>query len=821
MSCPQRPRTKKEDIVFYSCMDHMNEVYLYADMIVHIDHELPRPPVNEPVQKVTISNIQDYMFGKFIDVVQVWQAPSNSKIKVNDIILKVSGKPVKDVSDILKYEGPIEIDFLRRPYGRLNTTPADERGWLFLEQFTSALKVAASGEDTIDKIIISNNPTLRNKMYFMAVMLIRAMKKCDSTNSKDPIKETLNDFRLRLDTKRFSVCIFFSSHSTHIFTHTHTHTNVQVPTDSEVVFKLMKKLIETYEDEWKTQRGNQKSMLKRTRELNLEWGHFSSKYESRTGMKKSFSYTEIGYAWLRIVSLLLVPTIGILFLSFVPFPEITHHANFDTSLVHVIFCAGMVLVSFSTFPIIVNHELAEIPFGWHNVSMIIFLTCTVLFLSSILYLFVTSIFEVGVFVPWFCFFVGCLSSVLVEYLVSIKFIPAKDFRTQQNVKLTIAHYIHFPYKLRFDGLKKRAVRRNLNVLFLVQASCAVYVFLALLFIRVSPIVQACIIPFYFLTRVGFEKIAGMSLLSCYKRENTSHSLSLSLSLPLLQRTHTHTHNTERQILPVLGSDAIPLVTFFILTFHETCLVVMLSTTNMYIVGALVLLDVLENMFCLISLARVMKKKRIASVSIVIPDDSPQPGVQRKRARSTKKLFLSTKTRKLSSMNIYGMVSDLRDVSALKSRRVSRFIIATILQREFVEILVPLQSLLCFALLRYGPNKKFFTLTNDIDFGDAAQHLLLDTGVEIFMFILTCCVQVYLDPRDPGFRILAGIQKLHFVSMLTIIFVSWITTVCYMNVYSGFDISFGLLWIQDRCENSTWLGGFEWGTEFENGTVVSC
>ena len=34
LSCPQRPRTKKEDIVFYSCMDHMNEVYLYADMIV-------------------------------------------------------------------------------------------------------------------------------------------------------------------------------------------------------------------------------------------------------------------------------------------------------------------------------------------------------------------------------------------------------------------------------------------------------------------------------------------------------------------------------------------------------------------------------------------------------------------------------------------------------------------------------------------------------------------------------------------------------------------------------------------------------------------
>ena len=105
----------------------------------------------------------------------------------------------------------------------MNTTPPEERGWLFLEQFTSALKVAAAGEDMIDKIIISNNPKLRNKMYFMSLMLIRAMKKCDATNSREPMKETMNDFRLRLHSKRFSV-----------------------PSDSKVVYSLMKKLVELY-----------------------------------------------------------------------------------------------------------------------------------------------------------------------------------------------------------------------------------------------------------------------------------------------------------------------------------------------------------------------------------------------------------------------------------------------------------------------------------------------------------------------------------------------------------------------------------------------
>ena len=120
----------------------MNEVYLYADMIVrtsiylslsqiasvpttqthpnnvtqvHIDSALPRPPSNEIAQTLTIENPKDYMFGKFIDVIQVWQAPSDSVIKVNDIVLNVAGKSVSDPSEIPK-EGPIEIEYLHRPY---------------------------------------------------------------------------------------------------------------------------------------------------------------------------------------------------------------------------------------------------------------------------------------------------------------------------------------------------------------------------------------------------------------------------------------------------------------------------------------------------------------------------------------------------------------------------------------------------------------------------------------------------------------------------------------------------------------------------------
>ena len=119
------------------------------------------------------------------------------------------------------------------------------------------------------------------------------------------------------------------------------------------------------------------------------------------------------------------------------------------------------------------------------------------------------------------------------------------------------------------------------------------------------------------------------------------------------------------------------------------------------------------------------------------------------------------------------------------------------------------------------NAAFYTLTHDMHYDDAVTHLLIDIGAESIVLLVTLSVQYYLDPRDSGFRILAGIQKVHFISMTTILLVAWMTTLGYMCVYSGFDISLKFMWLEDRCENSTWLGGFEWGSEFENGTVVGC
>ena len=297
-------------------------------------------------------------------------------------------------------------------------------------------------------------------------------------------------------------------------------------------------------------------MLRRSRELLLEWGHFSRAYESRTGMKKVLSWTEVGHAWLRVMFILCAPILGTLFLAYVPYPTLTFQATFDTKITQIIFCSLLVMLSYLSFPVIVNHELASIPIGLHNFSCGLFATCIITTVSFMVHFIATHIFGCDVLVPMMGCIVAVISGIAAEFFVSIKFIPTLDPRFGKKVKLAIAHYIHFPRSMRFDGLKKRAVRRNVNVLFLIQVLCAVYVILASVFVNVGTTGQAMIVPLFYFVRVACET---------YARTLPQHS-----TCTLLSQRRT---STERLIVPVFGSDAIPLITFFIVAFHETCLAV--------------------------------------------------------------------------------------------------------------------------------------------------------------------------------------------------------------------------------------------------------
>ena len=86
MSCPQWPRTEAENAIFGKAMGLMNDVYVYCDCVMHIHADLPASPVD----------------------------PST------------------------------RLPSLPTALGTANRTPPSDRGWVYLERFTTMLKVATA-----------------------------------------------------------------------------------------------------------------------------------------------------------------------------------------------------------------------------------------------------------------------------------------------------------------------------------------------------------------------------------------------------------------------------------------------------------------------------------------------------------------------------------------------------------------------------------------------------------------------------------------------------------------------------------------------------
>ena len=123
-SCPQWPRTKEEDKVFYTAMDHMNSMYVYCDVVLFLEAKLPDLDMTVRTCFLIPAN---YSFGTFVDVTQFHGPESSSlDIKKNDIITEPS-----DIDVLKSTTNEIEISYLKRPFGRPNRIPADERGWLY------------------------------------------------------------------------------------------------------------------------------------------------------------------------------------------------------------------------------------------------------------------------------------------------------------------------------------------------------------------------------------------------------------------------------------------------------------------------------------------------------------------------------------------------------------------------------------------------------------------------------------------------------------------------------------------------------------------
>ena len=103
-----------------------------------------------------------------------------------------------------------------------------------------------------------------------------------------------------------------------------------------------------------------------------------------------------------------------------------------------------------------------------------------------------------------------------------------------------------------------------------------------------------------------------------------------------------------------------------------------------------------------------------------------------------------------------------------------FIAATLLQREAVETLVPMQSAAILSLL-YEAGVKSKSIVNgwsDEDWTQSMMYMGVDLGVEMVVFAGTILVLRRIYPEFEAGRILRGLLRMHWVEIMMMSVAAW-------------------------------------------------
>jgi hypothetical protein len=343
LASPQRPRTKEEDKIFAVAMDRMNSMYVYADVILFLEVDLPKLDMTIHSAEVDLST---YKFFDFVDTIQVSETKSNNGPQQFDCIQTCDLNKVDSASQLNSLTDTHILTYLYRPFGRPNTIINDDRGWLFLERITIAIKAAAAEQSQFDDIVVSNSEKLRIQIYKWSGRLRDAASK--QKTEPRALSDLLNHFDDVLKTKLFS----FSS-------------------DEDVVRGLMKKLVNQFANDWKGEAEKQLSMGKRARELLLRWGCFSEDYVECAGFLES---GERRLNWsqtmLRLVCIgVFAPSLAIIPFTF----EVTTDPSED-EFVRTLWFGCVTAVIPILFGTPLKKEFARVPYGGYNVLYVVFIS---------------------------------------------------------------------------------------------------------------------------------------------------------------------------------------------------------------------------------------------------------------------------------------------------------------------------------------------------------------------------------------------------------------------------------------------------------------
>ncbi|MDC3321561.1 hypothetical protein OAV88_03060 [bacterium] len=770
LSVPQYPRTALEEERFKLAMKHMNSVYVYCDIVLFIETRIP--PVDSTLLSASI-RVSDYKWTQFVDTIQVASKDNPpSGPQQYDCIVKCDNKPVQTVNELKTFNSSTHVvKYLNRPFGRPNTIINNDRGWLFLERITIAIKAATAGEHRFDSIVRSNSKTLRSQIYIWMRMLLRAAK------DKKELRRTLERFDGLLKTKKFSFM-----------------------NDIHTVKSLMTELVENFAENWETEIKKQESGSKRLREILLRWGEFSNEYVKKARLLEQEN-EENGWMFMSFVKLILASTIGPALATFpfvwsfvdgcvdnpigssifigtllgllaflgVPFLYVlfflllrsTHTLSLSHTHTHSLFLP-LLLLRFHSLTHTHTHtcrhrEYLGIPLGWHNVLFIVY-CCT---LNSILY-YLFGIFTSGI--PPFAFITVTIGSMTFStYFYKIKVFTHEDKHTGMRVRHGIHTIMRRPKKMRFDRALDIEEKELDKIVETNIKSGLLYPILGSVFFQSGVLVQCFMVPLFFALRAWAES------------------------------------TNDKVVTKHYGSDTMINITFNSVMLHEVCLSLMITSIKHPLVFAtLVLADVFENVFCLWSLARTKR----SSSSKIVP-----------MLKEDQNLSRTTKSLKRRSSSVYRLTQDLMNAQDDENTTgTALFISATLLQRELIETLVPLQALGVLSCLYYSGVQSNSTISqwkSYEDYNQAMFYMCLDLAVELIVFACSVITLHRIYPQFSSWRILMGLARANFVEIFRYSAAAWLVILMFTNTLSGLDLQLRFEWIGCDGENATWVGGFDW------------
>jgi hypothetical protein len=407
---------------------------------------------------------------------------------------------------------------------------------------------------------------------------------------------------------------------------------------------------------------------------------------------------------------------------------------------------------------ILNFAYLSVPLGWHTIRFYIYL---VILNGSLVFLFRLASSDR---VPPFLYIYLAFTSVLFNtYFYKIPFFKHRDKRDGRVETYGINLWMKFPKSMRFDTKLHKDANRLRGLANISYLFGALYPILGGVFFQSSVIVQACLISVFFALRSWYE------------------------------------HKCDAVITSTFGSDKLPSLSFFGVMLHEICLSTMITSIKHPLVFVtLVLADVFENAFCLWSLSRSKP-----SSNVIVPVDST---THRHNTHHKKSL-----TKRSSS--VFSLAKDLREVKDDESSQgTALFIAATLLQREMVETIVPMQAAVVMTLLYASDvrsNSMVSQWTSSDDYIQAMTYLGIDLVVELIVFACSILALKRIYPQFSAWRILMGLVRSSSATMLSSTVATWLGVLIFQNTLSGLDLTLRFEWLNCNGKNATWIGGFDW------------